>query len=91
MDTFIIIVLVVVAVILLRSIRQVDEYERGVGLNLALQMLKRCKEIWVFGDVISAGMRGEIEFAKKHNIPIRYFSEQCVETYHDKSEEIKNA
>ena len=30
MDTFIIIILVVVAVILLRSIRQVDEYERGV-------------------------------------------------------------
>ena len=30
MNTFIIIVLVVVAVILLRSIRQVDEYERGV-------------------------------------------------------------
>lgn len=74
-----------------RFLRDDDEYERGVGLNLALQMLKRCKEIWVFGDVISAGMRGEIEFAKKHNIPIRYFSEQCVETYHDKSEEIKNA
>lgn len=72
-------------------LRDANEYERKVGLNLALQLLKHCKEIWVFGDVISEGMRGEIEFAKKHNIPIRYFSEQCVETYHDKSEEIKNA
>lgn len=72
-------------------LRDANEYERKVGLNLALQLLKRCKEIWVFGDVISEGMQGEIKFAEEHNIPIRYFSKQCVETYHDKTEEIKNA
>ena len=58
MDTFIIIVLVVVAVILLRSIRQVDEYERGVkfrfgkykkivepGWRLVLPIIESMKKI----------------------------------------------
>lgn len=60
-------------------LRDANEYERKVGLNLALQMLKRCKEMWVFGDIISEGMRGEIEFAKKHDISIRYFTDRCEE------------
>ncbi len=62
-----------------RFLRDDDEYERSIGLNLALQMLKRCKEIWVFGDVISEGMQGEIKFAEEHNIPIRYFTDRCEE------------
>ena len=62
-----------------RFLRDENEYERSIGLNLALQMLKRCKEIWVFGDVISEGMQGEIKFAKEHNIPIRYFTDRCEE------------
>ena len=58
MNTFIIIVLVVVAVILLRSIRQVDEYERGVkfrfgkykkivepGWRLVLPIIESMKKI----------------------------------------------
>ena len=55
------------------------EEERSVGLALGLQMLKRCHEMWVFGDCISDGMAIEIEFATKRNIPIRYFSSECKE------------
>ncbi len=56
-----------------------NEKERNKGLNLALQMLKRCKEMWVFGDVISEGMKSEIRVAKKRGIPIRYFTSDCKE------------
>lgn len=54
-----------------------DECE--VGLFLGLQMLKRCNQIFVFGSFISEGMQKEIDFAKKHNIPIRYFNIKCEE------------
>lgn len=60
-------------------LRDANEYERKVGLNLALQMLKRCKEMWVFGDIISEGMANEIRIAEKRNIPIRYFTDKCEE------------
>lgn len=55
------------------------EEERNLGLALGLQMLKRCHEMWVFGDYISLGMRAEVDFAIKHNIPIRYFNSECKE------------
>lgn len=55
------------------------EEERNVALAFGLQMLKRCHEMWVFGDHISDGMSIEIEFAAKRNIPIRYFSSECKE------------
>ena len=54
-----------------------NEYERGRGLTLALQMLKRCTEMWVFGKNISSGMKNEIKAAEKWNIPIKYFNENC--------------
>lgn len=45
--------------------------ERQMGLNIGIELLSDCQEMWVFGlDKPSAGMQGEIEFAKKHNIPI---------------------
>ena len=55
------------------------EIERRIGLILGLQMLKRCKEVWVFGDRISEGMANEIQIAEKRKIPIRYFTSECAE------------
>lgn len=55
------------------------EVERKIGLNLALHMLRRCREVWVFGDTVSEGMRNEIRIAKKRHIPVRYFTSECVE------------
>jgi len=55
------------------------EEERNAGLALGLQMLKRCHEMWLFGDCISEGMRAEIEFAEKHSIPMRHFNTDCEE------------
>ena len=55
------------------------EDERSIGLNLALQMLKRCKEIWVFGGYISLGMDRELRMAQRWNIPVRFFNVNCKE------------
>ena len=57
------------------------EVERRIGLILGLQMLKRCKEVWVFGDTISEGRANEIRIAEKRKIPVRYFT--------DKGEEVR--
>ena len=53
--------------------RFMDEFspgERNLGLELAAEVLKRCDELWVFGDHISEGMQAEIDLAKKRNMPI---------------------
>lgn len=49
-----------------------DRMERERALQMGLEMLRRCDEVWCFGG-ISSGMRTEIAEAKKLGIPIRYF------------------
>lgn len=49
--------------------------QRERGLNMGLALLRRCDELWVCGNVISPGMHGEIEFAKKNGIPIKFMKE----------------
>jgi hypothetical protein len=44
--------------------------ERERGLKIAIEVLSKCEKMIVFGDEISEGMKGEIEFAKVHNIEI---------------------
>ena len=81
MNTFIIIVLVVVAVILLRSIRQVDEYERGVkfrfgkykkivepGWRLVLPIVESMKKIDVRTKAVDVPEQDAIT---KDNVSIR--------------------
>lgn len=46
--------------------------ERALGLKFGLDLLKICKLMIVCGDVISDGMRCEIELAKKLGIDIIY-------------------
>lgn len=48
--------------------------ERDLGLFFGKVLLGFCKEVWVFGENLSKGMKGEVNFAKKQNKPIRYFS-----------------
>ena len=56
-----------------------NKAERRVGMDMGLQLLDLCKEIWVFGTKISEGMKAEIEKAKMKGILIRYFSESMEE------------
>ena len=47
--------------------------ERTLGIQMGLEFLNLCSEMWVFGDP-TPGMKEEIIYAVKHQIPIRYFS-----------------
>lgn len=56
-----------------------DPKERELGLLFGLALLKCCYEVWCFGTDISAGMKQEIEEAKRLNKPIRYFTTDMEE------------
>ena len=53
--------------------------ERELALFMGMVLLTKCEQVWVFGSVISTGMRAEIEKAEKKNIPVRYFTEELEE------------
>ena len=52
-----------------------DPELRQKGLQLGLELLKKCDEVWVCGKHISEGMRGEIELAKELGIPLFHVRE----------------
>ena len=53
--------------------------ERELALFMAIIMLTKCAELWVFGDRISKGMAQEIRKAEARNMLIRYFTTSCEE------------
>jgi hypothetical protein len=57
-----------------------DPEERQLGIDMGLVLLSKCHELWVFGNRISSGMSVEISRAKRWNIPVRYFTNECEET-----------
>ena len=50
-----------------------EPQERERGIDYALKSMWFCSEVWVFGDVISEGMRREIDHAKKTRKVVKYF------------------
>lgn len=54
-----------------------DPDSRKLGLFFGRVLLGKCQELWVFGDTVSEGMSYEIRKAQKHNMLIRYFTEDC--------------
>lgn len=56
-----------------------DPAERELALFMDIVLLGKCSELWVFGDTVSAGMRTEIEVAKKRRQMIRYFNSKFQE------------
>lgn len=53
--------------------------ERKTALFMNLVLMSKCAELWVFGDVISKGMKAEIDRAKRKHMKIRYFTESLEE------------
>ena len=47
-----------------------EETEREKAMLMNRRILRRCDEVWVFGNNISAGMKSEIEQAEFWKIPI---------------------
>lgn len=56
-----------------------DPAERSLALFMGIVLLGKCDQMWVFGKVISAGMKVEIEKAEKKKMLIRYFTEELEE------------
>ena len=54
--------------------------ERNTAIFMNRVLLSKCVELWVFGNVISRGMKGEIKRAKQKHMKIRYFTEELEET-----------
>jgi hypothetical protein len=53
--------------------------EREAGIQLGLEILEKCDEIWIFGNLLSEGMKKELYSAITRRKPIRYFNESCQE------------
>ena len=60
-----------------------EKTERELAMFMNMVFLGRCEELWVFGDRVTEGMAAEIEKAKKRQMTIRYFTEECKETKDD--------
>ena len=56
-----------------------DPEQRRLGIFFGLVLQSKCKEVWVFGGNITKGMAVEIEKAHERGLPVRYFTERCVE------------
>ena len=57
-----------------------DLFERNIAIHkINYVLIGLCKEVWVFGDEISEGMKREISVAKKRQKPIRYFNHEMKE------------
>ncbi len=53
--------------------------DRALALFMGQVMLDKCAEVWVFGDNITEGMKGEIERARARKKVIRYFTTEGKE------------
>lgn len=62
-----------------RFLNDGDPAERRTGLELGLAVLRRCDELWVFGDRVSPGMAAEIAEARRIGLRIRYFNKRFEE------------
>ena len=56
-----------------------DPAQRDLGIFFGMVLMSKCQEVWVFGREITKGMAVEIEKAKRRGLPVRYFSDRCVE------------
>ena len=58
--------------------------ERNRAIQMNMEILKKCDQLWVFGKIFSEGMKEEINFASQYMIPIQYI------VFHDESPQIFN-
>lgn len=56
-----------------------DDAERELALFMDMVLLGKCEELWVFGELVTEGMSAEIAKAKRKNMKIRYFTDNCEE------------
>ncbi len=52
--------------------------QRERGLTMGIELLKRCDELWVCGNIISKGMKNEIAFAQRNGICTQYITGKTI-------------
>ena len=52
---------------------------RELAMSMGRNIIKRCRELWWFGDHQTDGMKDEIEYARHKALIIRHFTENCEE------------
>jgi hypothetical protein len=60
-----------------RFMNDADREERELALSFGLRFLGGCREIWIFGDTFSAGMKREIAEARRRGITMKFFTADC--------------
>lgn len=56
-----------------------DPEQRRLGIFCGLVLQCKCQEVWVFGHKVTKGMAVEVEKARQRGIPVRRFTDRCVE------------
>lgn len=56
-----------------------DEKEADKVKEINYVLLGTCSELWVFGGIVSAGMKREIRLAKRRGMKIRWFDDNMKE------------
>ena len=56
-----------------------DPKDREIGLAAGLSLLWFCDELWLFGDIVTEGMRAELQFCKNLNIRVRKITEKEIQ------------
>ena len=55
------------------------EETRELALHMGLILLSKCHELWFFGDMVSEGMKKELNRARWRNMVVRHFTDDCTE------------
>ena len=45
--------------------------EREIGRSAGMSLFRFCDEMWIFGDVVTEGMKAEINFCRNLNVKMR--------------------
>ena len=65
-----------------RFMKDDDPEERNLAIFMDIVLMGKCREVWVLGDTVSAGMQKEIEKAMQRHQPVRWFSANFEEVDH---------
>lgn len=60
-----------------------NEAELEKAIDMSLEVLSRCDELWCFGTKLDEKMAAELTFAKKYKIDVKYFTDRCDPTKHE--------
>ena len=53
--------------------------ERELGLHFGNVLMSQCREVWVFGNIVSPGMDAEIRRARWKNYRLKFFDDNLEE------------